>query len=152
MMSKCQLTLCTILQMELIYFKGIWLDHHGQYRWFQVDYQLGVFLSRSSVNLFRINSIWLLAVLQLANVVLVCTEAIYLYIPSIWIVFTLVLWEGMIAGAAYVNTFYKVAHESAPHEKAFAMGLVSLAGSIGVSSAGAISVPFHNYLCSLPLF
>ncbi len=51
-------------QFELIYFKGIWLDHHSQYRWLQVDYQLGVFLSRSSVNLFRINAIWLLALLQ----------------------------------------------------------------------------------------
>lgn len=40
--------------------------------------------------------------------------------------------------------------QSPPHEKAFAMGITSLAGSIGVSTAGAIAVPFHRYLCSLP--
>jgi len=50
--------------LELIYFKDIWLNHHSQYRWLQVDYQLGVFLSRSSVNFYPIHSIWLLAFLQ----------------------------------------------------------------------------------------
>lgn len=136
---------------ELIYFQGIWLDHHNQYRWFQVVYQLGVFLSRSSVNLFRVNSIWLLAGFQFINLILLTTEAIYLYLPSVWIVFGLIFWEGLLAGAAYVNTFYRIAHETAPHEKAFAMGITSLAGSLGVSTAGALAVPFHSYLCSLPL-
>ena len=79
-------------QFELIYFQGIWLDHHNQYRWFQVDYQLGVFLSRSSVNLFRINSIWLLAAFQFINLIVLTTEAIYLYIPSVWIVFGFIFW------------------------------------------------------------
>jgi len=136
---------------ELIYFKGIWLDHHSQYRWLQVDYQLGVFLSRSSVNLFPINSIWLLAFFQFANVLVLSFEAVYLFIPSIWIVFTLVLFEGFVAGAAYVNTFYQVARESLPEDKPFSMGIVSLGGSIGVSTAGALAVPFHQYLCSLPM-
>jgi len=135
---------------ELIYFKGIWLDHHSQYRWLQVDYQLGVFISRSSVNLIPINSIWLLAFFQFVNVLVLSCEAVYLFIPSIWIVFTLVLFEGFVAGAAYVNTFYRVAQESLPEEKAFSMGIVSLGGSIGVSTAGALAVPFHQYLCSLP--
>ncbi|XP_046464081.1 battenin-like isoform X1 [Daphnia pulex] len=136
---------------ELIYFENIWLDHHSQYRWLQVDYQLGVFLSRSSVNLFRINAVWFLAVLQFVNVILLTTEAVFLYIPSIWIVFTIVFWEGLLAGAAYVNTFYRVAFETIPQEKAFAMGITSLAGSVGVSTAGALAVPFHQYLCSLPI-
>jgi len=52
------------LQFELTYFPNIWLSHHEQYRWYQVDYQIGVFLSRSSVNLFVVRKIWLLAVLQ----------------------------------------------------------------------------------------
>jgi len=135
---------------ELVYFKQIWLDHHSQYRWLQVDYQLGVFISRSSVNLFPIKSIWFLAAFQFINVLVLSFEAVYLFIPSIWIVFSLVLFEGFVAGAAYVNTFYQVAQESLPEEKAFSMGIVSLGGSIGVSIAGALAVPFHQYLCSLP--
>lgn len=31
-----------LLQFELIYFQGIWLDHHNQYRWFQVVYQVNI--------------------------------------------------------------------------------------------------------------
>jgi hypothetical protein len=31
------------------------------------------------------------------------------------------------------------------------MGITSLAGSVGVSTAGALAVPFHQYLCSLPI-
>lgn len=52
------------LQYELIEFNGIWLTHAQQYRWLQVDYQIGVFISRSSVNLISINKIWILSVLQ----------------------------------------------------------------------------------------
>jgi hypothetical protein len=38
-------------------------------------------------------------------------EAVYLFIPSIWIVFVAVLWEGLLGGAAYVNTFYRISVE-----------------------------------------
>lgn len=52
------------LQYELIEYDGIWLTHAEQYRWLQVDYQIGVFISRSSVNLITINKIWIMSVLQ----------------------------------------------------------------------------------------
>ncbi|KAJ9583397.1 hypothetical protein L9F63_022263, partial [Diploptera punctata] len=96
---------------EFIYFPNIWLDLHGQYRWLQVNYQIGVFVSRSTVNLFVIRKTWILAVLQFVNVVFFLFEAIYLFVPNIWIVFAAVLWEGLLGGAAYVNTFYKVSTE-----------------------------------------
>jgi battenin len=38
-------------------------------------------------------------------------EAVYLFVPSIWIVFAAVLWEGLLGGAAYVNTFYRISIE-----------------------------------------
>lgn len=47
----------------------------------------------------------------MVNVVILSLEAVYLYIPTIWIVFGFILWEGIIAGLAYVNTFYRIAHE-----------------------------------------
>lgn len=39
------------------------------------------------------------------------TEAVYYYIPSFWIVLVLTLWEGLLGGAAYVNTFYRISYE-----------------------------------------
>lgn len=89
--------------MELIHFQNIWIDREAQYRWLQVDYQIGVFISRSSVNLIKINKIWLMAVLQFINVVIILTEVVTFFSPTIWIVFVLVLWEGLLGGGAYVR-------------------------------------------------
>lgn len=57
----------SLFQFELIYFNNINMDHHEQYRWYQVDYQIGVFISRSSLNLFQIKRLWILALLQVSS-------------------------------------------------------------------------------------
>lgn len=80
-------------QLELVNFEGIWIDHDAQYRWLQVDYQIGVFISRSSVTWIKINKIWLLAVLQLVNVVIILTEVLTFFVPTIWIMFAIVFVE-----------------------------------------------------------
>jgi len=81
---------------ELINFEGISVNAADQYRWLQVDYQIGVFISRSSVNLVHIKQTWIMAALQLINVVIYTTEVIYYYIPYFWIVLLLTLWEGLL--------------------------------------------------------
>ena len=48
---------------------------------------------------------------QVANAVFFFYEAYYLFLPSYWLVVALVLWEGVLGGAAYVNTFYSVYHK-----------------------------------------
>ena len=45
------------------------------------------------------------------NVIFFTFEAVYLFVPSIWIIFAAVLWEGLLGGAAYVNTFYRMSVE-----------------------------------------
>jgi len=135
---------------ELTYFPDIWLDHHEQYRWYQVVYQIGVFLSRSSVNLFVIHKIWLLAVFQFLNVIFFTFEAVYLFVPSIWIIFAAVLWEGLLGGAAYVNTFYRMSVEVPFEKREFSLGITSLSDSIGIGLAGAIALRVHKVLCQLP--
>lgn len=137
--------------MELVDFKGIWLDHDAQYRWLQVDYQIGVFISRSSVNLVKINQVWIMSVFQLINVGILLTEVITFFSPSIWLVFAFVLWEGLLGGGAYVNTFYRMSKEVPEDKRKFALGVVSISDSIGVFLAGVLAIPSHNALCQLPL-
>ena len=36
------------------------------------------------------------------------------YIPNIWIVFALILFEGLLGGCAYVNTFFSITKEVSP--------------------------------------
>ena len=48
---------------------------------------------------------------QFLNVIIFTTEAIFFYVPNIWIIFGLVLWEGLLGGGAYVNTFYRMTED-----------------------------------------
>lgn len=134
---------------ELIYFEDEFIDNATQYKWLQVLYQIGVFVSRSSVNLFHISNIWLMSILQLLNVFIYTFEAIYAYIPSIWIVFVLTLWEGLLGGGAYVNTFYKISKDVPEDRKQFSMSVTSLSDAIGITFAGIFALPAHNAICKL---
>lgn len=137
-------------QFELVYFQDTFLDKAAQYRWLNVDYQIGVFISRSSVNVFQLNKIWLMSVFQFVNVIYFLSEVIYFYTPSIWITFTIVLWEGLLGGGAYVNTFYRMSKEIPPGRRQFAMAMVVQSDSYGIALAGFLSIPVHNAICSLP--
>ena len=48
---------------------------------------------------------------QCANVVILTAQVFLRFIPNIWIVFALVLFEGLLGGAAFVNTFYKISED-----------------------------------------
>lgn len=140
------------MQFELVNFENIWLDRAAQYRWLNVDYQIGVFISRSSVNLFHLKRIWLMSIFQMINVVYFLTEVIFFYTPSIWIMFAIVLWEGLLGGAAYVNTFYKMSQRIHPlSRQQFAMSIVVFSDSFGIALAGFLAIPVHNAICTLPV-
>ncbi|XP_055586727.1 battenin-like [Uranotaenia lowii] len=136
---------------ELVYFPGIWLDQSEQYRVYQVLYQVGVFISRSSVNIVHFKHVWIMAVLQFVNVVIFTFEAIYYYMPSIWIVFVLILWEGLLGGGGYVNTFYRMQQEVPDARREYAMMITSISDSVGIALAGVAAIPSHNAICDLPV-
>jgi len=137
--------------MELLYFRNAtsWLNHKSQYRWYQVDYQVGVLISRSSVNFFQINKLWMLPILQFINLIVLILEVRFSFIPSIWIILIIIFYEGLLGGSAYVNTFYKISSEVSPENREFSMGIASLADSIGIATAGIVSLPVHDALCKL---
>lgn len=92
-----------------------------------------------------------MVVFQLINVIFFLSETIFFFTPSIWIVFGIVLWEGLLGGGAYVNTFYRMSHEIPVARRNFALGVVPLADSLGIALAGFLSIPTHNALCMLPM-
>ena len=79
------------------------------------------------------------------------TEAIYLFIPSIWIIFAIILIEGLQGGLAYVNTYYRMSREIVPEYKAFSMNIVAFSDSLGIILAGFLAIPTHNWICQLPV-
>jgi battenin len=137
---------------ELLYYKNtrlgsICLDRKDQYRWYQVVYQLGVFISRSSLFLVYIKWFWILAILQVINFVLFFLESIYLVLPSFWLTFFLVLYEGLLGGGVYVNAFYSITKQVPKVHREFSMGVASVADSFGITSAGIASIFIHNFIC-----
>ncbi|XP_066598121.1 battenin [Prorops nasuta] len=135
---------------ELLDVKVDWLKGQNLYRWLNLDYQIGVFISRSSVNLITINKIWIMSVLQLINVIILTCESVFYFMHNAWIVLALVLWEGLLGGAAYVNTFYRISKEVPLAERQASLGITTMADSIGIALAGWISMPVHNAICKLP--
>lgn len=134
-----------------MYFPGIWLSQSGQYRWYQVIYQIGVFISRSSVNLIQFRHVWIMAVFQFLNVVYFTFEAVYFFTPSIWIIFVLILWEGLLGGGGYVNTFYRIQTDVPAARREYAMMVTSISDSVGIALAGVAAIPSHNAICDLPV-
>ncbi|XP_055617241.1 battenin [Toxorhynchites rutilus septentrionalis] len=136
---------------ELVYFPAISLSQSEQYRWYQVLYQIGVFISRSSVNIVHFKHVWIMAVLQFVNMVYFTFEAVYMFTPSIWIIFVLILWEGLLGGGGYVNTFYRMQIEIPEARREYAMMITSISDSVGIALAGVAAIPSHNAICDLPV-
>lgn len=62
------------------------------------------------------SSVWpnlqpLVVPLQVVNAVLLLLAVRFLFLPSVWLVFVIILYEGLLGGAAYVNTFYFISKE-----------------------------------------
>jgi len=75
-------------------------------------YQSGVFLSRSSLPLFRLRRLYPPSLLQVANFFLLLfiamAEFSWVDDVGVWVVMGVVFWEGLLGGAVYVNTFAAV--------------------------------------------
>jgi battenin len=135
---------------ELLYFKDAFLkEHKSQYRWYSVIYQLGVFISRSSIRWVKIKFLPIFPILQILNVCIALSQIFLGYLPSIWFVFVLILWEGLVAGSCYVNAFNRVSIEIPKENREFSIAFTSFANSVGVALSGAVSIPVHNAICEL---
>uniref|UniRef100_A0A8D2DM56 Battenin n=1 Tax=Sciurus vulgaris TaxID=55149 RepID=A0A8D2DM56_SCIVU len=135
---------------ELLFFRNTSLSHAQQYRWYQMLYQAGVFTSRSSLRCCRIRFIWVLALLQCLNLAFLLADVLLTFLPSIYMVFLIILYEGLLGGAAYVNTFHNIALETNDQHREFAMAAACISDTLGISLSGVLALPLHDFLCSLP--
>uniref|UniRef100_A0A8C3HF64 Battenin n=1 Tax=Chrysemys picta bellii TaxID=8478 RepID=A0A8C3HF64_CHRPI len=109
-----------LLPLALVYFaeyfinQGLVSGGACAAPWYQMLYQAGVFVSRSSLHCVRIRHIWVLALLQCLNMVFLLPAVYFMFLPSIYLVFALILYEGLLGGAGYVNTFHNISLEVWP--------------------------------------
>lgn len=104
------------------------------YARYQLLYQVGVFISRSSISLLTIPSrlLWTLPSLQFLNLAVFLSQATFQWIQTVDIIYLLILWEGLIGGAAYVNSFHEISRTTHPKDREWALSVATVGDSIGV--------------------
>lgn len=136
---------------ELIYFKEeVKLDHASQYRWFQVAYQIGVFVSRSSLAFVKIRRVWIMSCLQLLNTVIFLMHVLkIIHFPSFNFTILFIIYEGLMSGFLDVNTYYKITKEVERKLQVFVVTVVGSADALGISLAAFIAIPVHDIICKM---
>uniref|UniRef100_A0A3P9HPL0 CLN3 lysosomal/endosomal transmembrane protein, battenin n=1 Tax=Oryzias latipes TaxID=8090 RepID=A0A3P9HPL0_ORYLA len=135
--------------LELLFFPNFSLSHADQYRWYQTIYQFGVFASRSSLHCVKIRRVWILTLLQVVNAVFLLLAVKFQFLPSAWLLFVIIFYEGLLGGAAYVNTFHFISKETESRHREFAMAASSVGDSFGIALAALAAFFVHQYFCSL---
>ncbi|KAJ5081862.1 hypothetical protein NUU61_010126 [Penicillium alfredii] len=101
-------------------------------------YQVGVFISRSSTPFFRTHNLYLPSLLQVVNLVVLTLHALFDFLPSVWIVFGIIFWEGLLGGLVYVNTFAEIGDRVPPEEREFSLSATTVSDSAGICIAGLL--------------
>lgn len=158
--------LCTVYISEYVINQGIsptllfpldelpsWLfsSYRDLYVVYGFLYQLGVFISRSSVNFgIRVDQLNLLSALQGINVLITFFQSMYDHpFQRIWLLLLLIFYEGLLGGLTYVNTFISVSEQTSLDKREFSMGCVGISDSFGILIAGFVNWWLEPRLCEL---
>jgi len=123
-------------------------NYRDAYPTYNVIYQLGVFISRSSTPFFRVKHLYPPSLLQFVNLALLTGHSIGNFIPSIWILFLIVFWEGLLGGLVYVNTFAQLLDNVAHEDREFSLAATTVSDSGGIAIAGLLSMALEKWLCT----
>ncbi|KAF7507532.1 battenin CLN3 protein [Endocarpon pusillum] len=117
------------------------------YPMYNFIYQMGVFISRSSIALFRIHDLYLPSFLQVINLIVLSAHALFDFIPHVYVIFVIMFWEGLLGGLVYVNTFAEISDRVPEADREFSLGATTVSDSGGICIAGFIGMAFEVWLC-----
>lgn len=72
--------------------------------------------------------------------------AIYAFVPSFWLIALVVLWEGIMGGSIYINTFYLISEQFTGRAKEFCLGSTTQAYGFSITMAAVIGIFFQPFL------
>ncbi|PAV91313.1 hypothetical protein WR25_21903 isoform B [Diploscapter pachys] len=125
----------------------------AMYRYYQVLYQTGVFISRSSLPFFSLNLCMILSLpwMQASLMILFCINTFIAFIPHFAVAAGLVFIEGLIAGSSYSNIYNHIykSYDIASRERA--VSYVASADGFGILLAAISALPVHDTICKVPL-
>eukprot|EP00126_Sphaerothecum_destruens_P006015 Sdes_comp19172_c0_seq2m9962 len=111
-------------------------------------YQGGVFVSRSSVNIWSTSHVWIFSVVQISNFIMVYLLAWFQALPSIYILYPLIVFEGLMGGFSYVNAFYAISKHIPEEFLEFSMAATVFGSNLGITAAAIASIYILNSLCN----
>ena len=123
-------------------------EYRGFYPFYGFLYQLGVFISRSSTLFVRIHHLYAPSLLQVGNLALLLVQSLFFFIPSVYMIFIIVFWEGLLGGAVYVNTFAEILEKVPAEDREFSLSAASVSDSAGICLAGIIGIALEPRLCA----
>jgi len=118
------------------------------YPTYNAIYQLGVFISRSSLPFIRIDSLYTPTVLQFLNLATLTAHAMYPFVPSVYFIFIIIFWEGLLGGLVYVSTFRRIGEEVALQDREFSLSATTVSDSGGICVAGFLGMAIETGLCN----
>lgn len=117
------------------------------YPTYMAIYQVGVFVSRSSTPWLRIRRLYPPSLLQLINFAVLTAQALFDILPSVWLLFVIIAWEGLLGGAVYVNTYAKIHDTVDEQSREFSLSATALSDSLGILLASLISIALEKGVC-----
>jgi battenin len=110
-------------------------------------YQFGVFISRSSSLFYRLDNLYLPSVLQIINLILLTLQSIFYFLPNVYLIFIIILYEGILGGLVYINAYHKASESLSISDREFGLGAISQADSGGVVVAAFLGIAIEMWLC-----
>ena len=113
---------------------------------FSFCYQIGVFISRSSLAVIKINKVEVLTILQIINFLFWLFNSIFLFMTNFYGLFVLMIWVGLMGGGSYVNVMYQILENPGlgRNEKELALTLTTIFNDAGVLLASLMSLLLDN--------
>lgn len=122
-------------------------EYRQHYPTYQAIYQTGVFISRTFGRALPVPNSWIFAILQFGMLILLSLETIWVFIDNIYVIFGLICFEGLLGGAAYINTFCNITHQVPKEQVEFSMAFTGIADSTGIGLAGFTCLAYEPFLC-----
>lgn len=133
----------------ILFHNNSYIDAIDDYKYYTFIYSLGVFISRSSVNILPIKytiGLWIMAFTQFFLMILFFLDAYFRIVPNIYIIFAVIFFEGLLGGACYVNAFLQIQIKMPPRVREFSMGLTSVADSTGIAFSALTAIFVQPWL------
>lgn len=136
------------INVELYHNKNYFT--RNMYEIIQFCYYFGIIIGKSLVRLLKVEKLWILSLIQVANVVLLSFECHFKFIPY-WGDFIIAFFVGLIGGLCYSNVFNCLlkSTEISKYYKEAASNLVLIMATFGIILASIAIILIDKYLISV---